>query len=276
MKTKRRYLSLERAEVFTGKTFDETKVLAAEAFGVDELDIRFEIIEWPKKGLFGSVKGQFRVRAICKQFENETMKGQEKFQQGMKYLQGDGVSQNFEQATILFEEAVKDGVYDAAFYLAKINQLGKTANSSMLKAIEWYEFLAGSPNDAEAKQGMFEAGMLYCQWENPEQWNPQKGRDWLEKFIAKVGKENLSFDACERLGDRYATGGVRLDRDGERISVSNYIEFCKDLEESIWFFRKALELADSNVDPKLIELMQAQIENQLKRIECLKKIFGDY
>jgi spoIIIJ-associated protein len=53
---------MERNEIFTAKTLDEAKQLAVEAFKVDELDIDFEIIEQPKKGLFGS-KGEFRIRA---------------------------------------------------------------------------------------------------------------------------------------------------------------------------------------------------------------------
>jgi spoIIIJ-associated protein len=54
---------MEKMEIFTAKTFDEAKAMAAEAFGADELDIRFEVIEEPRKGLFGT-KGDFRVRAI--------------------------------------------------------------------------------------------------------------------------------------------------------------------------------------------------------------------
>ncbi|MCL2036016.1 MAG: protein jag [Oscillospiraceae bacterium] len=54
---------MEKIEIFTGKTFEETRESAATAFGADEQDINFEIIEQPKKGLFG-MKGEFRVRAI--------------------------------------------------------------------------------------------------------------------------------------------------------------------------------------------------------------------
>ncbi|MCL1789523.1 MAG: protein jag [Oscillospiraceae bacterium] len=57
---------MERNEIFTAKTFEEAKKLAAEAFETDEHDINFEVIEQPKKGLFG-LKGEFRVRAIFKQ-----------------------------------------------------------------------------------------------------------------------------------------------------------------------------------------------------------------
>ena len=59
-------VKMERNEIFTAKTFDEAKQLAAEAFNADELDIQFEIIEQPKKGLFGGIKGEFRIRAIHK------------------------------------------------------------------------------------------------------------------------------------------------------------------------------------------------------------------
>lgn len=61
--------TMERIEIFTAKTLDDAKKLAAEDFCADESDIRFEIIEHPKKGLFGT-KGEFRVRAIYSQAGN--------------------------------------------------------------------------------------------------------------------------------------------------------------------------------------------------------------
>ncbi len=48
---------------FTAKTVEEAKGLAARAFGVPVTDIRFEVIEEPKRGLFGILKGQATVRA---------------------------------------------------------------------------------------------------------------------------------------------------------------------------------------------------------------------
>jgi len=51
-------------KIFTAKTLDEAKQMASEEFGLDILDIRFEIIEQPAKKLFGT-KGDFRVRATC-------------------------------------------------------------------------------------------------------------------------------------------------------------------------------------------------------------------
>lgn len=49
---------------FTAKTVNEAKSLAAREFGVSEDDIDFEILEQPKKTLFGGFKGEARVKAI--------------------------------------------------------------------------------------------------------------------------------------------------------------------------------------------------------------------
>jgi len=54
---------MEKVEIFTAKTLDEAHEMAANEFGANVSDITFEVIESPKKGLFGT-KGEFRVRAI--------------------------------------------------------------------------------------------------------------------------------------------------------------------------------------------------------------------
>lgn len=52
---------------FKAKTVDEAKALAAADFGVSADDIDFEILEQPKKGIFGVLKGEARVKAIYEQ-----------------------------------------------------------------------------------------------------------------------------------------------------------------------------------------------------------------
>lgn len=47
----------------TGKTIDEAKGLALDQLGVGEEDTEFEVLEEPRSGLFGRVKGEARVRA---------------------------------------------------------------------------------------------------------------------------------------------------------------------------------------------------------------------
>lgn len=47
----------------TGKTVDEAKELALDQLGVDRDEAEFEVLDEPKAGLFGRVRGEARVRA---------------------------------------------------------------------------------------------------------------------------------------------------------------------------------------------------------------------
>jgi len=47
----------------TGRTVDDAKEAALDQLGVDERDAEFEIVEEPRTGLFGRMRGEARVRA---------------------------------------------------------------------------------------------------------------------------------------------------------------------------------------------------------------------
>lgn len=49
--------------VTTGKTEDEAKEQALDQLGVDALDAEFEVLEEPKPGLFGRMRGEYKLRA---------------------------------------------------------------------------------------------------------------------------------------------------------------------------------------------------------------------
>lgn len=50
-------------EIFTAASVEEAKKKAVESFGAEEEKIVFEILEEPKKGLFGKIKGEAKVEA---------------------------------------------------------------------------------------------------------------------------------------------------------------------------------------------------------------------
>lgn len=50
-------------KIFTAKTIEEAKQLAVDEFKISSDRIKFDIIEEPKKGLFGKVKGDAKVNA---------------------------------------------------------------------------------------------------------------------------------------------------------------------------------------------------------------------
>lgn len=57
----------EKKQVFTAKSIEEAKAMAAKEFGRAESDISFTVIEEPKKGLFGKLKGEAKVEAVFEQ-----------------------------------------------------------------------------------------------------------------------------------------------------------------------------------------------------------------
>ncbi len=59
-------------KIFTAKTVDEAKELAAQEYGVTVDEIDFEILEQPRKGLFG-LKGEARVNAVYNAPVEETV-----------------------------------------------------------------------------------------------------------------------------------------------------------------------------------------------------------
>ena len=50
-------------KIFTAATIEEAKEMAVKEFGKAEEKITFEVIEEPKKGIFGKVKGEAKVKA---------------------------------------------------------------------------------------------------------------------------------------------------------------------------------------------------------------------
>lgn len=58
-------------QVFTAKSIDEAKAMAVSAFGADESKIMFTILEEPKKGLFGIIKGDAKIEAEYEKSKSE-------------------------------------------------------------------------------------------------------------------------------------------------------------------------------------------------------------
>lgn len=60
---------------FTAKTVEEARQMAAEEFGVSEDRITVEVIEEPKKGLFGKTKGDAKIKAGYEETKTDIAKG---------------------------------------------------------------------------------------------------------------------------------------------------------------------------------------------------------
>lgn len=62
-------------EIFTAKTVEEAQEQAVSAFGAPASQIRFEILEQPRRGLFGKLKGEARVKAEYEPMMQQTPSG---------------------------------------------------------------------------------------------------------------------------------------------------------------------------------------------------------
>lgn len=50
-------------QIFVAKSLEEAKAQAVSDFGTEEANIKFEILEEPKKSFFGKVKGEAKIEA---------------------------------------------------------------------------------------------------------------------------------------------------------------------------------------------------------------------
>lgn len=82
---------------FSAKTIEEAKELAAKEFGVSADEIEFDILEQPRKTLFGGLKGEARVNAIYEPAVEEPKK---------RIFEDD--EEDFEEAEEIAPEALDD------------------------------------------------------------------------------------------------------------------------------------------------------------------------
>lgn len=78
--TDRRRKGDQMEKEFTAKTLEEAKALAAQEFGVSADEIDFEILEQPRKTLFGGLKGEARVKAFYEEPAAEPQTAAEEYE----------------------------------------------------------------------------------------------------------------------------------------------------------------------------------------------------
>ena len=71
-------------EIFTAKTVEEAKALAAKKFGKSEKEIRFEIVDEGKKGLFGLGAKDAKVKATIASAEKKPAAPEKKAEETVK------------------------------------------------------------------------------------------------------------------------------------------------------------------------------------------------
>lgn len=90
-------------QVFTAATVEEAKQLAAEVFAVSADKISFSVIEEPKKGIFGKIKGEAKVEAEYNESKTDI---------AVRYIKSVLAAMNIENVTITADETEEGAVLE--------------------------------------------------------------------------------------------------------------------------------------------------------------------
>ena len=186
------------------------------------------------------------------------------------------------EAARLFEQAGNDR--NAIFQLARLHETNSFPGADPEKAVELYTTIAKEYDDIQAK---FFLGKLLCKENKNLPWNPEegskwirafmehlsglqcdldKGSEWIEAFLNNAQVNNyMEFMEYNTLGDLFCTG--RLRRSDDPINRVNE----SDEKTAIAFFKKAIDAADENTNPMILEATHRQLSTQEKRLSILQE-----
>ena len=126
----------EKKQIFTAKSIEEAKAMAAQEFGTEESNISFTVIEEPKKSLFGKLKGEAKVEAVFEQTKADA---------AAEYIKG--ILKNMDIDSTVSTTETEDGIL--------IDILGDTTGAVIgrrgetLDAIQYLVSMAANRGDKE-------------------------------------------------------------------------------------------------------------------------------
>ncbi len=166
---------------FTAATVEEAKKLAAAEFGTDVENIKFTVLEEPKKSFFGKLKGDARVEAEFEKAETDAVEAA-----------AEAVSETVEAAV---EEAVKEEPKQIEWTEAA-QKKAECAKEYIIKVIN-----AMGISDVEIEMDKIENGAVF--------------NIVNDEFAALIGKKGELLDSLQYLASLVCN---RIDRDYFRIS----------------------------------------------------------
>ena len=188
-------------QIFTAATVDEAKNKAAVEFGTEVEKITFTVLEEPKKGFFGKIKGEAKVEA---EYEPETKVETvtEKTEAVEEKAETPVVTRN---SKILVEEGIKTGLkpvdkFEAIKAAGKLlNELGYVEEGyidAMVKREETVTTYMGlgvaiPHGTGDAKKKVQKTGIVMLQYPEGVDFDGEKAQ--LVFGIAGIGDEHLGL-----------------------------------------------------------------------------------
>ncbi|MEX0695030.1 MAG: hypothetical protein WD075_11340 [Rhodospirillales bacterium] len=120
--------------------------------------------------------------------------GDADYQQGLKFYNGDGVTQNFGKAAQFFLKAGEAGHIGAQYNLGIMNYTGQTGGQDFSNAAKWFERAANNGHT----QAQYNLGFLYYEGKGVEQ-NLKMAFDWINRAAEQgYGKAIKARDAFKQ------------------------------------------------------------------------------
>lgn len=201
----------------TGKTVEEAKEKALDQLGVHEEDAEFEILEEPKAGLFGRVRGEARVRARVRPAQVRQKIDRRDRRRGEKAERGKGERKDGAPKAEGSEKAPKGGKGGSADRAPKAAKAAKPAAPAAEAAAEDSES-APAATAGKAQGGGRNRGPKPKKAPSAEQSNDQQTSEEHAMDAQQVGEEATRF--MNGLLDAFGLEGtVSLVADGDDLEL---------------------------------------------------------
>ena len=178
---------------------------------------------------------------------------------GLKYYNGEGVTQDFRKAAKCFRLAADKGFPDAQNRLGTMYQYGRGVHRLPTEAVKWYR-LAADQGNADAQNRL---GTMY-QYGRGVHRLPTEAVKWY-----RLAADQGNADAQNNLGVMYSNGRVRQNYDEAVKWYNRLLNKAIEMLKSIW----AIGMQKAEVLPKTtMKLLNGIALQQTRGTPMLKSI----
>ncbi len=219
-------------EIFTAKTLEEAKELAAKHFGAAVSDITFEVIEEPKKGFLGFMKGEAKVRASYTSIDVPMVQREEQPEEASSEMNAaaeEAFEEMVEEAVEEITEEIPVNVEETTFE-DTFEEATDEDNEEIPQVIEVAAEVIEEKIEEKASDEMkTDAEMITGEPSEASLAKLEKAKSYLLEVLAKMGVEaELVVTAGEESAmiDIVAeNNGTVIGKRGETLDALQYLTF---------------------------------------------------
>lgn len=218
-------------EIFTAKTVEEAKALAARHFGATAADISFEVLEEPKKGFLGFMKGEARVRATYISV-NVSMEEPASAEEVIETVAEEETAP-VEEETVITEELTEEDTEEAEITEPVPEVVEVQAEMTTVEEAPAEETPAETPSEApapaEKNETVLDVSLITGDPSEASLAKLEKAKNYLAGILEKMGIEAelvVTAGAESAMIDIVAeNNGAVIGKRGETLDALQYLTF---------------------------------------------------